>query len=244
MRLGDACSGAVRMKLGVKTRYVGLALGALIVVGAALALPSCGHDQKLVSIAVTPTTVTYLSPTAVPASFKAYGTYIHPPATKDITQQATWSTDVPALLILSYQSGVGEEVAPNSICGVANLWATASEGTGGAANIVVSAPSTLTINNPSDPTCPGGGTEGTLSVEITPANSGTVISSTYGINCPSVSCIAVVPVGGTVALTATPNSGFSFLNWEGCTQGGGTNPSCLVTIPTGGIGLVATFQPN
>ena len=34
----------------MKRSYIGLALGVLVAVGAALSLPSCGHDQKLVSL--------------------------------------------------------------------------------------------------------------------------------------------------------------------------------------------------
>jgi hypothetical protein len=113
------------------------------------------------------------------------------------------------------------------------------EGTGGASNIVIGY-SFVTVNNPAVATCPGGGTEGTLSVQISPPGTGTVTSLTYGINCPSVSCIAVVPVGASVALTATPATGETFLSWQGCTTSS-TN-SCTVTIPTGGAGVVATFQ--
>jgi len=229
----------------VRRTAIALGLGALAAVGMVLALPSCGRDRKLVSLQIQPASATYLSPSAAAVTFKAYGTYIHPPATEDITQQVTWTTDAPSMLTLGYQAGVGEEVAPQAnTCGVADVWATAPEGTGGASNIVVSSPSTVTVDNPAVSTCPGGGTEGTLSVQITPSGSGTVTSLAYGINCPSVSCIAIVPIGASVELTASPNSGFSFLDWQGCTTGGGTSPSCLVTIPTGGIGLIATFQPN
>ncbi len=40
-------SGVVGMK---KRSYIGLALGALVVVGPVLSLPSCGNDKKLVNI--------------------------------------------------------------------------------------------------------------------------------------------------------------------------------------------------
>jgi len=224
----------------MKSRYVGLAIGAMIVLGAMLSFPSCGHDQKLVSIDLAPTAVTYQSPNSDPAAFTAYGNYIHPPAKKDITAQVTWKTDTPTLFTFKYQAGTGELVAPDGGCGVGNVWATAPEGTGGGSNIIVSSPATLTVNDPTVPTCPGGGTQGTLSVQITPDSSGTVTSLTYGINCPSVSCIALVPAGTSVALTATPANGFSFLDWQGCTSKSGN--SCLVTVPAGGAGVLATFQ--
>jgi hypothetical protein len=50
----------------------------------------------------------------------------------------------------------------------------------------------------------------------------------------------VVPAGASVVLTATPALGHSFSIWQGCTTMS-TN-TCTVTVPTGGAGVVATFQ--
>ena len=219
----------------MKRSYIGLALGALVAVGAALSLPSCGHSQKLVGLTVQPSAGFIFSQAAAGATgqFTATASYIHPPATKDVTSQATWAVDDD---VVGINAGV---VTTNGNCGTANVSATMPEGTGGASNIVIGY-SFVTVNNPAVATCPGGGTEGTLSVQISPPGTGTVTSLTYGINCPTVSCIAVVPVGASVALTATPAAGESFLSWQGCTTSS-TN-SCTVTIPTGGAGVVATFQ--
>ena len=68
----------------MKRSYIGLALGALVVVGAMLSLPSCGHDQKLVSVTVSPSAATIAGP-GIEVDFKAVGTYIHPPESRDIT---------------------------------------------------------------------------------------------------------------------------------------------------------------
>jgi Divergent InlB B-repeat domain len=219
----------------MKRSYIGLALGALVAVGAALSLPSCGHSQKLVSLTVQPSAGFIFSQATAGATgeFTATASYIHPPATKDVTSQATWAVDDD---VVGINAGV---VTTNGNCGTANVSATMPEGTGGASNIVIGY-SFVTVNNPAVATCPGGGTEGTLSVQISPPGTGTVTSLTYGINCPTVSCIAVVPVGASVALTATPATGETFLSWQGCTTSS-TN-SCTVTIPTGGAGVVATFQ--
>jgi len=219
----------------MKRSYIGLALGALVAVGAALSLPSCGHRQKLVGLTVQPSAGFIFSQATAGATgeFTATASYIHPPATKDVTSQATWAVDDD---VVGINAGV---VTTNGNCGTANVSATMPEGTGGASNIVIGY-SFVTVNNPAVATCPGGGTEGTLSVQISPPGTGTVTSLTYGINCPSVSCIAVVPVGASVALTATPATGETFLSWQGCTTSS-TN-SCTVTIPTGGAGVVATFQ--
>jgi len=78
----------------MKRSYIGLALGVLVAVGAALSLPSCGHDQKLVSLTITPTTFTFLTPyPSGTEQYTAAANYIHPPATKDVTSQATWKID-------------------------------------------------------------------------------------------------------------------------------------------------------
>lgn len=221
----------------MKRSYIGLALGALVAVGAALSLPSCGHDQKLVSVTIQPGTFTFLTPdTSATEQYTAIGTYIHPPATKDVTSQATWKIDDGVVTMST--PGLFSPTAGN--CGGGNISATVPEGTGGASNIVV-AYATVTVDNPEVTTCPGGNTEATLSVEISPSSSaGTVTSLTYGINCPTVNCIAVVPVGASVALTATPAAGQSFDFWTGCTTMQGD--VCTVTVPIGGAGLVATFE--
>jgi len=226
----------------MKRSYIGLALGALVAVGAALSLPSCGHSQKLVSLEVQPGAFTFLNPypTALTEQYTAIGTYIQPPATMDVTNQATWKIDDGAVTMTAR----GLFTPAPGFCGGGNISATVPAGTGGASNVII-AFATVTVDNPEVATCPGGNTEGTLSVQIAPSvtpPAGTVTSLTYGINCPSVTCIAVVPVGASVALTATPASGYSFLTWTGCTT---TSANvCTVTIPVGGVGLVATFQPS
>jgi hypothetical protein len=81
-------------------RTLAIALG----VGSLLGLPSCGHEQELVGITVTPTTETFGAAT-IPVSadagltvqLKALGTYIHPPVTKDITDKVTWSSNTPGI---------------------------------------------------------------------------------------------------------------------------------------------------
>ncbi len=136
-----------------KRSYIGLALGALVVVGAVLSLPSCGNDKKLVNIQVQPGLATYGTPQAGLVQFSAIGTYIHPPSTVDITTKVTWSTDVPELLTLNVD-GVAGAVAPNGKdCGIAQLIATAPEGTGGSGNIIIGS-ATLTVKDPTNPLCP------------------------------------------------------------------------------------------
>jgi len=211
----------------MKRRYVGLALGALIVVGATLALPSCGHDQKLVSLQIQPQTFTFLTP-AGSEQFSAVATYIHPPATKDVSSQAKWAIDDDVVTFTS--PGVVEPTV--GACGGGTISASMPEGTGGSGNVTIGY-GTVTVDDPSIATCPGGGTVATLSVGINGV--GTVTSTPAGISCPST-CSASYDVGASVVLTA---GGGQFLSWSNCT---GTGSSCTVTIATGGSAVVANFQ--
>ena len=150
--------------------------------GAALALPSCGHDQKVVSLSITPTTSTFLEPGFTPPppnptqQYSAIATYIHPPATKDVTSQATWSID----------NGVATLVSPGLFtatppalpgtagpCGVADISASIPEGTGGSGNVVI-ALATVTVDDPGSSLCPGGGQLATLAVGVVGAGTVTV----------------------------------------------------------------------
>ncbi len=225
----------------MKRSYIGLALSALVVLGAVLSLPSCGHDQKLVSLQVQPALATYPTPQALQVDFSAIATYIHPPATKDITTQVTWSTDVPELLTLNFGGVVGAVAPSGAGCGIADITATASEGTGGASNIVV-AFATVTVQDPTNPLCPGGSASNGELV-VTPAGTGvgTVTSQPGGINCPGTACGAQFPAGDIVTLTASPGMNSSFAGWTGCTPSSNQN-QCNVTIPGGGIlNVIATF---
>ena len=214
-----------------KQSYIGLAMGALVAVGAALSLPSCGRDKQLVSLEIHPATFTFLTPAGT-EQFTAIGTYIHPPATEDVTSRATWKVDDG---VVSIDAG---SASPAGGCGGGTISASLPEGTDGASNIVIGY-ATVTVDDPTNPLCPGGGTEGTLSVQVSPVGIGTVTSLTGGISCPG-QCIAVYAVGASVGLIAAPSSGHSLLSWTGCTTSTGND--CTVTIPTGGADVVATFQ--
>src|SRR5579864_159879 len=86
-----------------------------------LSLSSCAHNQHLVSISIQPGNGTFgaVDPSAF-FLYKAYGTYIHPPKTVDITNQATWQSDNPQVAQFT-SSGT---VSPNTSCGVAQIFAT------------------------------------------------------------------------------------------------------------------------
>jgi hypothetical protein len=221
----------------MKRSYIALALGALVAVGAVLSTPSCGHDQKLVGLEIHPGTFTFLEPYSTPPppnvteQYTVVGTYIHPPATKDVTNQATWNIDDGVVTM----STPGLFTAAPNYCGGGNISASVPEGTGGASNVLI-AYATVTVDNPLVVNCPGYGTEVELSVQV--SGPGTVISTTGTISCPP-QCITPVAVGASVGLTAEPQSGFTVTWSSACTSSSGNN--CSVTIPTGGANVLATF---
>jgi hypothetical protein len=211
----------------MKWSYLGLALGSLVVLGAALSLPSCGHDQKLVGVTIQPTNFTFLTQSGT-EQFTATANYIHPPSSKDVTSQATWKVDDGVVNIVAGAATPG----PTLGCGGGTISASLPEGTGGSSNIVTGY-ATVTVDNPSDPLCPGGGTVATLNVGVVGA--GMVTSAPAGISCPST-CSASYDVGASVLLTASTNN----VTWANCP--GNSGNTCVVTIPAGGAAVSATFN--
>jgi len=95
---------------------------------AVIVVPSCGHDQQLVSIDVEPTTETFgaanipvTEDAGLNVQLRALGTYIHPPVTKDITSQVTWASNTPAVATVN-SSGI--LTAAGVDCGNALISAT------------------------------------------------------------------------------------------------------------------------
>src|SRR5207245_9347657 len=76
----------------------------------------------------------------------------------------------------------------------------------------------------------------TLSVTLAGGGTGTVVSNPSAINCPPT-CSATFHTGSQVALTATPDTGFTFTGWSGACTGTG---SCNVN-PDNGASVTATF---
>jgi hypothetical protein len=87
-----------------------------------IALAGCAHDQQLTSITVQPDTEDFGVPDpSLHVQLRALGHYIHPPVTKDITDQVTWSTNTADVATVS-ASGL---LAPGGVaCGNALITAT------------------------------------------------------------------------------------------------------------------------
>ena len=110
--------------MNLRYRLATLAVAVLCTIG----LPSCGHDQQLVSIDIQPSTETFGdSNTPVPADaglnvqLRALGNYIHPPVTKDITDQVTWSSNTPQMVTVN---STGLITATGGSCGNTLISAT------------------------------------------------------------------------------------------------------------------------
>ena len=212
------------------------AVGLLVVACLLLSFSSCAHDQQLVSMTVTPASFTFLQPDPLAqAQFTAIGTYIHPPATKDITNLVSWKSSVEQVAVVSSAGVVSP--ASNLTCGGSNISASLAQGSGPGGNTVF-AFATVTVNNPAVPGCPGFGVNATLTVQVT--GNGTVMSAPAGINCTAnTSCSATFPEGSSVILTATPGTGASFSNWSsGCTPSG---TQCTLVLNTNTT-IGATFN--
>jgi hypothetical protein len=80
-------------------------VGLFVAVFLLLPLSACGHEQQLESITVIPAIETF-GATSIPLSedavlnvrLRALGSYSHPPVTKDITNQVTWSSNTPDMV--------------------------------------------------------------------------------------------------------------------------------------------------
>jgi hypothetical protein len=127
-------------------RWFGL-LG-IVVVG--LTWLSCSSGQQLQSIAITPSSETFGAPDpSANVQLRALGTYIHPPATKDLTNQVTWTSNTPQVVIVN---STGLLSPAGTGCGDAIVSATLK--TNNPTDNVVVGTMTATVDDINDPSCP------------------------------------------------------------------------------------------
>lgn len=196
-------------------------------------LSSCGFNQHLTSISITPTGAMFGAvDNTLFVNFTASGTYAHPPETKDITNLVTWVSDTPQVAQVTSAGAV----SPNTNCGSANVYATyydnPSQVTSNEAHIIVNGPAALG--------CTPAGPQPILTVNFAGLGTGTV---TGAINCSSPSsCSEQFTTGQTVTLTAAPTGGSMFEGWSNCTSTSGPNSSvCSVTVEISTT-VTATFN--
>ena len=206
-------------------RFVLMFATALCVVG----LSSCAHEQQLTSITVQPKTETFgaanipvSADTGLNVQLRALGSYIHPPVTKDITDQVIWNSNTPDMVTVTPG---GLLVATGLACGNALVSATVttnkSAGNRDSSGAIVTG--YMTANVVCFSTSSNSGP--TLTVRFPGAGSGTVTSSPSGLSC-ATTCSTHFP-SDTVTLTATPN-GSTFGGWSGCDSTSGQ--ACTVNL--------------
>jgi Big-like domain-containing protein len=110
------------------TKKLSAWLGLLAAVSFLASLSACGHEQQLVSITVIPAIENFGSaktPVELNAGLnvqlRALGSYIHPPVTKDITNQVTWVSNTPQMVTVDAN---GLITATGQSCGGTIITAT------------------------------------------------------------------------------------------------------------------------
>jgi hypothetical protein len=210
-----------------------------------LVASSCGDPQELVSITVQPGTETFgTSSTSVSSlagaqvQLRALGNYIHPPVTKDITNQVTWASNTPQMVTVNSSGLITVTGGP---CGGTLVSATVTtnhDGSGVSSSGAV-VTGYMTADVVCDTTGSVGGSEPILTVSFLGSGTGTV-SSALGFSCASTagSCVDSFPFGTTVTLTATPIAPSTFGGWSGACTG----TSTCVLLMESDTTVTATFN--
>lgn len=216
-------------------------LAPIIITGCLITSLSCAHDQQLVSIDVVPASETF-GASNIPVSadaglsvqLRALGHYIHPPVTKDITNQVAWGSDDPQMFTIT---PTGLLTATGFVCGGSVISATVNTNSSAAGRS--SSGAIVTGNMTANVVCftgTGGGGSGNPTLTVAVSGTGTVTSSPGGISCPSI-CSAAFASSTAITLTATPTAPATNVSWSGCLPNGAT---CTITL-TANSQVTATF---
>ena len=220
------------------------------VAGLLLGVNSCGRDQQLVSIQIQPSVETFGSSTipvfedaGAQVQLRALGTYIHPPVTKDITSQVTWTSNTPQMVTVD---STGLVTATGASCGGTLISATVTTNTsaGGLTSSGAVVTGFMTANVVCFTSSSGGGSgAGSPALTLTFAGNGvgTVTSDPAGLSCSSPNpCLTQYASGTPVTLTATATGTSVFGSWVGCDSAPSTNP-CTLTL-TGNRTVTVTLN--
>lgn len=221
----------------------------VMIAGAFLTLSSCGRDQELTSIQIQPITETFGSSTTLLSTdagaqvqLRALGTYIHPPVTKDITNQVTWNSNTPQMMTVD---ATGLVTVTGLACG--NTLISATVNTGKSSGGISSSGALVTGYMTGNVICytgssgGGGGSGPSITVNFSGTGSGSILSSPIGLSCATTTnpCFSNAFSSGTsVQITATPNGTFG--GWTGCTSVNGL--VCTVSNLTTAVTLSAVFN--
>jgi List-Bact-rpt repeat protein len=220
---------------------------ALIATATLLSLSSCADPQELVGITVQPVSVTFgATNIPVPADaglttqLTALGTYLHPPVTKDITNQVTWASSDNQEVTVSSTGLIkvtGVVCGPNTL--ISATVTTNADGSGvSSSGAVVTGAMTASVVCFTN-TSGGSGAAPILTVNFQGSGTGTVTSPTFSCASTAISCVDSFPAGTTVTLTATPIAPSTFAGWSG---GACTGTSTCVLLMETDTTVTATFN--
>ena len=233
----------------------GKLLSGIVLVGAASwlwSLASCGRSSELVGIQIQPAVETFGASNilvganaGLTVQLRALGSYIHPPVTKDITNQVTWASNNTQMFTVD---PTGVLMATGMACGGSLISATVKTNTssGGLSSNGAIVTGYMTGNVVCFTGGGGGGGGGggiapALTLTFGGGGSGQGTSSPPNLSCASPTpCVAQFTSGTLVTLTASPLGASSFGNWSNCDSPATTNP-CTVTL-TANRTVVATFN--
>ncbi len=212
----------------------------LVAVCSLLAMLSCAHDQQLVGITIKPETENFgAADPALNVQLRALGSYIHPPVTKDITDQVTWASNTPNMVTVN-STGL---IAPAGFaCGNTLVSATVltnhSSGNRSSSGAIVTGYMTANVAGLSS-------TGPILTVNFAGLGSGNVTSSPQGLSCASTvgTCSASFVSGIPISLTATATSPSTFGGWVGCDSTSGPGLTvCNINSLTANRVVTVTFN--
>jgi hypothetical protein len=208
----------------------------VIAAAALLSLGSCAHGTQLTGITIQPTSATFgaVDP-ALTVQLKAFGTYIHPPKTVDITSQVTWQSDAAQV---AQVTGAGV-VSPDTDCGTAQVFAEMHDHD----NDIVSNDASILVEGPASSGCTPAGAQPTITINFagTAGATGTVTGS--GVSCTTPGpCTYQFPAGTTLTLTATATGSSTFGGWNNCNSNSGTNNDVCTVVLENNVSLTATFN--
>ena len=219
------------------------------VAGMLLGVNSCGHSQQLVSIQVQPSvqtvgtsTTPIIEDAGAQVQLRALGTYIHPPVTKDITNQVTWSSNTPQMFTVDAATGL--LTATGESCGGTLVSATVNTNT--SAGVISSSGAVVTGFMTANVVCftgtGGGSGNPLLSVTFLGAGIGTVSDPALLFSCstPGPCSTQAFASGTSITLTATPSSTSTFGGWSMCPTSPTSNV-CAFTL-SGNPVVTVTFN--
>jgi hypothetical protein len=86
-----------------------------LLIPSAILMAGCAAPQKLESVTVLPADTT-LESTGTQVHYKAYGVFVHPPQTLDITNSVAWASSSPQIIsvdstgVADYVTGCGTDI--------------------------------------------------------------------------------------------------------------------------------------